>query len=63
VIFDFLKAHAFQVLITDVEAQPQSHDLGALTSLQVCQVGGWADASGWADVQGGVDPDRTPHDL
>jgi DNA replication and repair protein RecF len=63
VIFDFLNAHAFQVLITDVEAQPQSHDLGALTSLQVCQVGGWADASGWADVQGGVDPDRTPHDL
>ncbi|WP_089721797.1 DNA replication/repair protein RecF [Candidatus Entotheonella palauensis] len=57
VIFDFLKAHAFQVLITDVEARPQVHNLSSLTSLHVKQVGGWA------DVQGGVDLDSTPHDL
>jgi DNA replication and repair protein RecF len=57
VIFDFLKAHAFQVLITDVEARPRSHDLCSLTSLRVHQVGGWA------DVQGGVDHDSTPRDL
>jgi DNA replication and repair protein RecF len=57
VVFDFLKAHAFQVLITDVEARAQFHDLGSLTPLQVRQVGGWA------DVQGGVDLDSTPYDL
>jgi DNA replication and repair protein RecF len=57
VIFDFLKAHAFQVLITDVEARPPSHDLGSLTPLRVRQMGGWA------DVQGDVNPDRTRYDL
>ena len=63
VIFDFLKAHAFQVLITDVEARPPSHDLGLLTSLQIRQVGGWADVGEWTDVQCGVDPDSGPLDL
>ena len=63
VIFDFLKAHAFQVLITDVEARPQAHDLGSLTSLRVRQVGGWAQVDGWADVPGGTDLDSAPHDL
>jgi len=53
VIFDFLKAHAFQVLITDVEARPLSQDLRSLTSLQVRQVGGWA------EVQGDIDLDST----
>ena len=57
VIFDFLKAHAFQVLITDVEAPLQTQDLRSLTSLQVRQVGGWA------DVQGDMGLDSTPHDL
>lgn len=63
VIFDFLKAYAFQVLITDVEARPQSHDLGLLKSLRVRQVGGWADVSEGAEAQGSVALDNTPHDL
>lgn len=53
VIFDFLKAHAFQVLITDVEERSPSRDLGSLTSLRVRQVGGWA------EVEGGVDHGNT----
>ncbi len=53
VIFDFLKAHAFQVLITDVEERSPSRDLGSLTSLRIRQVGGWA------DVEGRVDHDST----
>ncbi len=57
VIFDFLKAHAFQVLITDVEERSLSRDLDSLTSLRIRQVGGWA------DVEGRVDHDNTPHDL
>ncbi len=56
-IFDFLKAHAFQVLITDVEERTPSRDFGSLTSLRVRQVGGWA------EVEGYVNHDSTPHDL
>jgi DNA replication and repair protein RecF len=42
VVFDFLKTHAFQVFITDVEERPLYRDLSPLTPLRVRQVGGKA---------------------
>ncbi len=46
VVFDFLKTHAFQVFVTDVEERPQYRDLSLHTSLHVRQIGGWAEISG-----------------
>ena len=43
IIFDFLRTHTFQVLVTDVKEQPQSYGLSTLASLGVRQVGGWAE--------------------
>lgn len=43
VVFDFLKTHAFQVFITDVEERPLYRDLSPLTPLRVRQVNGRAD--------------------
>jgi DNA replication and repair protein RecF len=43
VVFDFLKTHAFQVFITDVEERPLYRDLSPLTPLRVRQVGGRAE--------------------
>jgi DNA replication and repair protein RecF len=43
VVFDFLKTHAFQVFITDVEERPLYRDLSPLTSLRVRQVNGKAE--------------------
>jgi DNA replication and repair protein RecF len=43
VIFDFLKTHAFQVFITDVEERPLYRDLSPLTPLRVRQVNGRAE--------------------
>jgi recombinational DNA repair ATPase RecF len=43
VVFDFLKTHAFQVFISDVEERPLYRDLSPLTPLRVRQVGGRAE--------------------
>ncbi len=43
IIFDFLRAHTFQVFITDVKEQPQSYGVSTLASVGVRQVGGWAE--------------------
>lgn len=43
VVFDFLKTHAFQVFISDVEERPLYRDLSPLTSLRVRQIGGQAE--------------------
>jgi DNA replication and repair protein RecF len=43
VIFDFLKTHAFQVFITDVEERPLYRDLSPLTPLRVRQINGRAE--------------------
>lgn len=43
VVFDFLKTHAFQVFITDVEERPLYRDLSPLTPLRVRQVNGHAE--------------------
>jgi DNA replication and repair protein RecF len=55
VIFDFLKTHAFQVFITDVEERPLYRDLSPLTPLRVRQVNGQAEL--WSGMPGG----STPH--
>ncbi len=55
VIFDFLKAHEFQVFITDVEDRPRYRNLSELTPLRVRQIGGWA------DIQNDIDPDDLPY--
>ncbi len=55
VIFDFLKTHAFQVFITDVEERPLYRDLSPLTPLRVRQVNGRAEL--WSGAPGG----NTPH--
>jgi DNA replication and repair protein RecF len=54
VIFDFLKTHAFQVFITDVEERPLYRDLSLLTPLRVRQVNGQAEL--WSGVPGGSTP-------
>jgi hypothetical protein len=54
VIFDFLKTHAFQVFITDVEERPLYRDLSPLTPLRVRQVNGRAEL--WSGVPGGNAP-------
>ncbi|MDH3604125.1 MAG: hypothetical protein OEU26_31340, partial [Candidatus Tectomicrobia bacterium] len=60
VIFDFLKAHNFQVFITDVEDRLRYRELSTLTPLRVCQIGGWADI-GRDDIAADVSYDpRTP---
>jgi DNA replication and repair protein RecF len=46
VVFDFLKTHAFQVFITDVEERPLYRDLSPLTPLRVRQVNGRAELGG-----------------
>jgi DNA replication and repair protein RecF len=43
VVFDFLKTHAFQVFITDVEERPLYRDLSPLTPIRVRQVSGHAE--------------------
>lgn len=43
VVFDFLKTHAFQVFISDVEERPLYRDLSPLTPLRVRQVHGHAE--------------------
>jgi hypothetical protein len=46
VVFDFLKTHAFQVFITDVEERPLYRDLSPLTPIRVRQVSGRAELQG-----------------
>jgi DNA replication and repair protein RecF len=48
VVFDFLKAHAFQVFITDVEERPLYRDLSSLMPIWVRQIGGQAELQGGA---------------
>jgi DNA replication and repair protein RecF len=55
VVFDFLKTHAFQVLITDVEERPRYRDLSLLTPLRVRQI------NGWAELRSGAPGGSTPH--
>jgi DNA replication and repair protein RecF len=55
VVFDFLKTHAFQVLITDVEERPRYRDLSPLTPLRVRQI------NGWAELRSGAPGGSTPH--
>ena len=43
VVFDFLKTHAFQVFITDVEERPLYRDLNPLTPIRVRQTNGVAE--------------------
>jgi DNA replication and repair protein RecF len=43
VVFDFLKSHAFQVFITDVEERPLYRDLSPLTPMRVRQTNGAAE--------------------
>jgi DNA replication and repair protein RecF len=57
VIFDFLKTHAFQVFITDVEERPLYRDLSPLTPLRVRQV------NGTAELQSDAAFGHTPYDL
>jgi DNA replication and repair protein RecF len=55
VIFDFLKTHAFQVFITDVEERPLYRDLSPLTPLRVRQV------NGRAELRSAAPGESTPH--
>lgn len=57
VVGDFLKAHAFQVFISDVEERPLFRDLRPLMSLHVHQVDGYAELRhGVACGQGAMQP-------
>ncbi|GIX45817.1 MAG: hypothetical protein KatS3mg131_0028 [Candidatus Tectimicrobiota bacterium] len=49
VIFDFLKTHAFQVLLTDVEERPLYRDLSPLVPIRLRCHQGWAElaSGGW----------------
>jgi DNA replication and repair protein RecF len=60
VIFDFLKAHPFQVFITDVEDRPRYRELSTLTPLRVRQIGGWADISSGENADDVSYDPRTP---